>query len=155
MNLLTALLRKLLASSSVNGRGAADSQRPRKLLSWDYYRKPYWSSLWCGSLSSDDEAEEYLGDGGEFQRIYGFDCDTPLGAILEFSVAETAVEELVARLELSPSMFKRVCDLLHSVGVHRAHSVLYIRHLAYEMPSLSQTGYGRMRFIGTFELERS
>ena len=155
MSFLTALLRKLLAPSSVQVRVPADSQRPRKVLSWDHYRRPDWSSLWCGSLSSDDDAEESLGDGGEFQQIYGFDCDTPLGAILEFSMAETAVEELVARLELSPSMFKRVCDRLHSVGVHRAHSVLYIRHLAYEMPGLSHTGYGRMRFIGTFELERS
>jgi hypothetical protein len=154
MTSLIELLRKLFAPTSVKSPGSSDLHPPRSVLRWDHYRKPYWGSLWCGSLSSDDEAEEYLRDGGEFQQVYGFDCDTPLGAILEFSLAETAVEDLIARLEFSPSLFKLVSDRLHSAGVHRAHSVLYIRHLAYDVRSMSQTGYGRMQFVGTFELER-
>lgn len=104
-----------------------------KPLPWDHYRRPFTGSFWFGDLRSEDEGEDYFVEGGDFERTFGFELDTKLGAILETSAVALPIPVLLDRLDAIPEGARAaIIGSAKGIGIETAHAVLYIRHFAYD-----------------------
>lgn len=117
------------------------------LLPWDYYRRPFAGSFWLGDLHSEDDGEDYFTAGGDFERMFGFDLDTKLGAILETSPIKLSVPALLDRLEISHMVKAAVIERANLIGFQVAHAILYIRHFAYHGQPAPNAGDSRLHFV--------
>lgn len=121
---------------------------PVQPLPWDFYRRPFTSSFWFGDLRSEDEGEDYFADGADFERIFGFDVDTKLGAVLETSPVELPVPVLLDRLEPLPVAARAaIIESAREIGITSAHAVLCIRHFAYDRRPVPRSAEVRLHFV--------